>query len=129
MTIVTWIIVAGVVLGFLLVKRMGQATPELAREWLTKGALVIDVRSEGEYQERHLPGTINIPLGRLGHEIDRYARNKEQPLLLHCLSGTRSGAGVTTLKQVGYANVSNLGSYRRAQKILATPQTAATRKL
>jgi phage shock protein E len=124
MTIATWIIVAAVVLGFVLLKAMGQTKPEVAREWLDKGALVIDVRSEAEYQERHLAGTINIPLGRLGDEIGRYTTNKEQPLLLHCLSGTRSGMGVSTLKRLGYVKVSNLGSYGRAEKILAAQQDA-----
>jgi rhodanese-related sulfurtransferase len=51
--------------------------------------------------------------------IARVAPNKEQPLLLHCLSGTRSAAGEDTLKRMGYQNVLNLGSYGRAQKILS----------
>ena len=80
---------------------------------------MIDVRSEAEFRERHLPNAINIPLNRLGDEIGRYAPNKEQPLLLHCLSGTRSAMGASALKKLGYRNVSNLGSYARAEKILA----------
>ena len=120
MTVVTWIILAGAVVTFLLVKRLGQATPELARDWVNKGAVVIDVRSEGEYQERHLPGVINIPLDRLSEEISRYATNKDQPILLHCLSGTRSGMGASKLKRMGYSNVSNLGSYGRAEKIIGS---------
>ena len=80
---------------------------------------MIDVRSESEFQERHLPGAINIPLNRLGEEIARRAPNKEQPLLLHCLSGTRSGMGTSALKRMGYQNVFNLGSYGRAEKILS----------
>jgi phage shock protein E len=118
MTIVTWIIIVGAVAAFLLVKRLTQATPATAREWLNKGALVIDVRSEAEFRERHLPGAINIPLNRLGDEIARHAPNKEQPLLLHCLSGTRSGMGTSALKKMGYHNVFNLGSYGRAGKIV-----------
>jgi phage shock protein E len=119
MNLVTWIVIAGAVVAFLLLKRLSLVTPATAREWLKKGALVIDVRSEGEFQERHLPGAINIPLNRLGEEIARHAPNKEQPLLLHCLSGTRSGMGASALKKMGYQNVFNLGSYGRAEKILA----------
>ena len=80
---------------------------------------MIDVRSESEFQERHLPGAINIPLNRLSEEIARHAPTKEQPLLLHCLSGTRSGMGTSALKKMGYQNVFNLGSYGRAEKILS----------
>jgi len=116
---VTWIIIiAAVLIAFLLLKRLTQLTPASAREWLNKGALVIDVRSEAEYREQHLPGTINIPLNRLGNEIACHAPNKERPLLLHCLSGGRSGIGKGVLQKLGYQHVFNLGSYGRAEKIV-----------
>ena len=118
MTIATWIFIGTVIAAFLIFKQMNAVKPEVAREWLKKGATVIDVRSEAEFQEKHLPRAINIPLDRLGDEIGRVAPNKEQPLLLHCLSGTRSGAGEATLKKMGYRNVFNLGSYSRAEEIL-----------
>ena len=119
MTIATWIFIGTVIAAFLIFKQVNAVKPETAREWLKKGATVIDVRSEGEFQEKHLPGAINIPLNRLGDEIARVAPNKEQPLLLHCLSGTRSAAGEATLKKMGYRNVFNLGSYGRAENILS----------
>ena len=121
MNLVTWIVIVGAVVAFLLLKRLNLVTPATAREWLNKGALVVDVRSEGEFQERHLPGAINIPLGRLGDEIARRAPDKEQAILLHCLSGTRSGMAKARLKQMGYRNVFNLGSYGRAAGILGSP--------
>lgn len=114
----TWIVIVVAIAAFLLVKRLTQANPAAAREWLNKGSLVIDVRSEAEYREQHLPGTINIPLDRLGDEIARHAPKKEQPLLLHCRSGARSGTGTSALKKMGYQHVFNLGSYERAEKIL-----------
>jgi phage shock protein E len=118
MSIVTWIVIVGAVAAFLLVKRLTQISPAEAREWLSKGALVVDVRGEDEFQERHLKGAINIPLNRLGDEIARHAPNKEQPLLLYCLSGTRSGMGASKLKSLGYQYARNLGSYGRAETIL-----------
>jgi phage shock protein E len=118
MSIVTWIVIVGAIAAFLLVKRLTQANPATAREWLNESALVIDVRSEAEYRAQHLPGTINIPVDRLGDDIARHAPNKEQPLLLHCRSGTRSGMGTSALKKLGYRNVLNLGSYGRAAQIL-----------
>ena len=118
MTVATWIIIGVAIAAFLIFKQMSVVRPGTAREWLNKGATVIDVRSEAEFQEKHLPGTTNIPLDRLSDEIARVAPNKEQPLLLHCLSGTRSAAGEATLKKMGYRNVFNLGSYGRAEQIL-----------
>ena len=122
MNLVTWIVIVGAVVAFLLLKRLSLVTTATAREWLNKGALVVDVRSEGEFQERHLPGAINIPLGRLGDEMARRAPDKEQAILLHCLSGTRSGMAKARLKQMGYRNVFNLGSYGRAAGILGSPK-------
>ena len=121
MNLVTWIVIVGAVVAFLLLKRLSLVTTATAREWPNKGALVVDVRSEGEFQERHLPGAINIPLGRLADEIARRAPDKEQAILLHCLSGTRSGMAKARLKQMGYRNVFNLGSYGRAAGILGSP--------
>jgi phage shock protein E len=120
MRLSTWIILAVAIAAFLLYKRLTQLRPDAARDWLNKGAKVIDVRGEGEFQEKHLPGAVNIPLNRLRDEIARLAPNKEQPLLLHCLSGARSGMGAAMLKKMGYRNVFNLGSYGRAEKILAS---------
>jgi phage shock protein E len=118
MSLVTWIVILAAVVAFLVIKRLTQTSPATARDWLSQGALVIDVRSESEYRERHLPNAINIPLNRLRDEIAHYAPRKEQPLLLHCLSGARSGMGASTLKGMGYVHVSNLGSYGRAEKIV-----------
>jgi phage shock protein E len=116
----TWIIIGGAVAAFLLLKRLTLVRPEAARAWLEKGARVLDVRSEGGFQGGHLLGAVNIPLDRLRDEIVQLGPDKEQPLLLHCLSGTRSGMGKGMLKKMGYRNVFNLGSYGRAEKILAT---------
>jgi phage shock protein E len=116
----TWIILGGAVAAFLLLKRLTLVRPAVARDWLKKGARVIDVRSEEEFKGRHLPGAANIPLDRLRDEVARFAPNKEQPLLLHCLSGTRSGMGKATLRKMGYRHVFNLGSYGRAARILGT---------
>ena len=120
MNITVWIIILGAIGAVMLMKRLNQASPSTARDWLNKGALVIDVRSEAEYRDQHLPGTINIPLGRLEDEIARHAPKKEQPILLHCQSGMRSGLGTSTLKKLGYGNVLNLGSYGRAKEMLGS---------
>ena len=115
----TWIIIGGAVIGFLVLKRLDLVRPEIARAYLKRGAKVIDVRSEAEFQEKHLPGAVNIPLNRLRDDIGRLAPEKDQAILLHCLSGGRSGIGKSILKKMGYRNAFNLGSYGRAARILA----------
>jgi phage shock protein E len=93
--------------------------PEVARDCLKRGAKVIDVRSEAEFQEKHLPGVLNIPLDRLREQIGRRVPSKEQVILLHCLSGGRSAIVKSILRNTGYRNAFNLGSYGRARRILA----------
>ncbi len=105
----------GVLLGL---KKMGQVSASRARELCQQGARVIDVRSSGEYQARHLAVAENIPLDVLGRQVESLIPDKDTVLLLHCLSGTRSGMARRTLQGMGYNNVHNLGSYARAEGIL-----------
>jgi rhodanese-related sulfurtransferase len=85
---------------------------------LKNGALVIDVRSSGEFASGHLPVAINVPLDEIETVLPQRVKDKNQVLLLHCQSGTRSGMAKTKLKRMGYPNVFNLGSYGRAETIL-----------
>jgi phage shock protein E len=112
------LVVIGIVLLFVGIKQLGSISPEAARKHLRQGAKVIDVRSPQELQSGHLPGAVNIPGSAIEAHIARYAPNKETVLLLHCLSGGRSGLAVQMLKKLGYKNAFNLGSYGRAEKIV-----------
>jgi phage shock protein E len=112
------IIVGGVMAALAGLKQISLARPDKARACLQQGGKVIDVRSPEEYQAGHLDGALNIPLGDLRDQIARHAPDTDQPLLLHCLSGGRSALGRRMLRQMGYRHVFNLGSYRRAEKIV-----------
>ena len=113
-----WIIVGTGIVGFLALKRLALLDSTAAHDYLKKGAKVVDARSEQEFQQDHLPRAINIPLGRLKEEIDRQVPDKDQAVLLHCLSGGRSSIGKAILKRMGYRNAFNLGSLGRARRIL-----------
>lgn len=113
-----WIIIGSTILLFFVLKRMWSAGPAVVSDSLRRGAKVIDVRTEAEYRERHLPGAINIPLNQLSSQISRYVPDKDQPVLLHCLSGGRSGIGTGILKRMGYRQCYNLGSLERARNLL-----------
>ena len=113
------LIVGGVIAVVFVLKRMSLVSPDAARERLQQGALVVDVRSAEEHRSRHLPGAVNIPLGELQESLPRRVTDKNQVLLLHCRSGTRSGIAKRQLKGMGYQNAFNLGSYARAQQIVS----------
>lgn len=78
-------------------------------ELLQKGAVIVDVRSPSEYAAGHYPGSQNIPLNDLTNRASEIP--KEKPVLLCCASGARSGLAVTVLKQKGYGNALNIGSW------------------
>ena len=115
----TVLISAVVVAAFLLYTRSGVISVKDARSYLKKGALVIDVRTAGEFVAGHLPVAVNLPLSEIESNWSRRIKNKNQVLLLHCQSGARSGAAKVKLTALGCPNVFNLGSYARAERIVA----------
>ena len=112
------IVVGAVVVAFFIVKRMSFVSEEAARKHLAQGALVIDVRSPEEFRSGHVPDAINLPLGELRESLPHRVKDKNQVLLLHCLSGGRSGIARGQARSLGYPNTFNLGSYARAEKIV-----------
>ena len=101
-----------------LLKKSGGISTQAALMHLKNGALVIDVRSRGEFSSGHLPDAVNIPLDEIETEVPKMMKDKHQVLLLHCASGMRSGVAQRKLKSLGYTNAFNLGSYGRAENIL-----------
>ena len=78
-----------------------------------KYIVLIDVRSgqeyeEGQYEEGHLDGAINIPVYNIEKEISKYVRNAEDTIILYCSSGSRSRQAKEILENLGYSEVYNL---------------------
>lgn len=92
---------------------------EKARKMIDEGAVIIDVRSENEYQTSHLERTVHIPLPELKERIGKTVADKGKVVLLHCRSGSRSFAAKRMLKGMGYENVYNLGSFKRAKRMIS----------
>lgn len=82
-----------------------------------KGALIIDVRSTGEYAGGHIKGSINIPLDSLGNQLGKL-KDKNQAIITCCASGMRSGSAKSMLKSKGYTNVHNGGGWSALQRKL-----------
>ena len=67
------------------------------------GALVIDVREVGEYEEGHIEGAVNIPLRTLTQNLDLVPTDRQ--VFVYCKSGYRAGLGTSALRMLGYDNV------------------------
>ena len=83
------------------------------------GALVVDVRTPGEFAGGHAEGAINIPYDVISREIGNAAPDKEQAIVLYCHSGARAAAAKRALAREGYTNVVNAATLGNMQKILS----------
>jgi phage shock protein E len=119
-----WLIPLVLVIGFLLFKKLGQVPKSEAVTLLNHGALLLDVRSPGEFSSERIDGAVNVPLDSLEAGMAGVASDKSRPILVHCLSGTRSAFAVRTLRRMGYTQVHDLGSIGRARSLAAEAREA-----
>jgi phage shock protein E len=93
--------------GFLFGRRRNL---EASRRLIDEGALLLDVRTEDEFAERHVDGALNIPVqalaGRL-HELPP----RQHPIIVHCRSGMRSAKAADLLRKAGWTRVHDIGGY------------------
>lgn len=84
---------------------------------MAEGAVIVDVRTPGEFSQGHIKGSVNIPLDKLVQNIARL-KSKSKPIITCCASGMRSASAKGILQSRGYANVHNGGAWHRLnQKI------------
>ena len=74
-----------------------------------RGALLIDVRTPGEFNSGHIKGSINIPLNNLQSHLPKV--NKTKPIITCCASGMRSASARQILLNNGYEEVYNGGPW------------------
>jgi len=73
-----------------------------------KNALVLDVREESEYKAGHLLNARLIRLGKLRERIGELGKYREQPVVVVCRSGNRSGTACAMLNKQGFSQTYNL---------------------
>lgn len=70
------------------------------KEFMEKGAVIIDVRSAGEFQTGHIKGSKNIPLNVISSKINDI-KKLDKPVIACCASGMRSAQATSILKSNG----------------------------
>ncbi|MFY7910046.1 MAG: rhodanese-like domain-containing protein [Emticicia sp.] len=83
-------------------------------ELVKQGAIILDVRSLGEFAGGHIKGAINIPVDSLGRNLSKL-KDKNKPIITCCASGMRSAAAKNILSSNGYTQVYNGGSWGSLQ--------------
>ena len=86
-------------MGLLSMLGLGGKT-ESVKEFMDKGAIIIDVRTPGEFQGGHIKGSKNIPLNTIGNQIESI-KKLNKPVIACCASGMRSSQATSILKSNG----------------------------
>jgi hydroxyacylglutathione hydrolase len=82
------------------------AAPEVMARQRANDVAVLDVRSEAEWREGHIPGALHVPLGYLTDRLDEIP--SDRPVVIHCQAGARSAIGASVLLCAGRERVINL---------------------
>ena len=84
---------------------------------IEQGAVIVDVRSKGEYNGGHIKGSKNIPLNSIGQNLKKVG-DKNKPVITCCASGMRSASAKNILEAAGFTQVHNGGGWRTLQNKL-----------
>lgn len=88
-------------------------SPNEARDLLAAKppAVLLDVRTEGEYRDGRIPGAVLLPFDEITRESAAgVIPAKNSTVIVYCRSGRRSGIAAETLRDLGYTNVRDLGA-------------------
>jgi len=95
----------------------GTKKSEKIREYYENGAVVLDVRSPGEFASGHAKGSKNIPLQNINGQLNQI-KKWNKPVIACCQSGMRSGSAKSILQNAGIECI-NGGSWTQVQKALS----------
>ena len=73
------------------------------------GYIIIDARTQEEYDQGHIPGAIMIPEYEIVDRAEKELPDKDQLILVYCRSGRRSKIAAEELVKLGYTNVKEFG--------------------
>ena len=74
-----------------------------------EGYIILDVRTQEEYDQGHIPGAILIPDTEVEVTAEEVLTDKDQLLLVYCRSGRRSKLASEILVELGYTNIKEFG--------------------
>jgi rhodanese-related sulfurtransferase len=86
-------------------------TAEEAKQIMDReeGYIILDTRTQAEYDEGHIPGAIVIPHDEITDRAEEELPHKDQLILVYCRSGRRSKLAAEALVKLGYTNIKEFG--------------------
>lgn len=85
---------------------------EKIEEILANGGLLVDVRTQAEYETKHMENAVNIPYADIYLKVEKVLPDKSRPLIVYCATGKRSYMAKERLDFMGYKEVYFLGEMR-----------------
>ncbi|MDY4996143.1 MAG: rhodanese-like domain-containing protein [Bacilli bacterium] len=84
---------------------------EAKEKIINDGAILLDVRTKEEYNEKHIDGASLLPLDIIDIDsISQIVSEKDTPIIVYCRSGNRSKQAREKLIALGYSKVYDLGA-------------------
>ena len=74
-----------------------------------EGYIILDVRTQEEYDEGHIPGATQISHEEIAEKAEEVLTDKNQLILVYCRSGRRSKIAAEALVELGYTNIKEFG--------------------
>ena len=74
-----------------------------------EGYIILDVRTQEEYDQGHIPGAIMISHEEIAEKAEEVLTDKDQLILVYCRSGRRSKIAAEALVELGYTNIKEFG--------------------
>ena len=74
-----------------------------------EGYIILDVRTQAEYEEGHIPGAVCIPNEEIGTERPEGLTDPAQRIFVYCRSGNRSKKAAQKLADMGYTAIVEMG--------------------
>ena len=86
-------------------------TAEKAKEIMDseEGYIILDVRTQEEYDEGHIPGATQLSHEEIAEKAEEMLTDKNQLILVYCRSGRRSKIAAEALMELGYTNIKEFG--------------------
>ena len=75
----------------------------------SEGYVILDVRTQEEFDQGHIPGAILIPDTEVAERAEEVLTDKDQLILVYCRSGRRSKLAAADLVELGYTNIKEFG--------------------
>ena len=113
-----FILMKKILLTLMVFGSFGAFAEETLETTQASNPILVDVRTEAEWNDGYIETAIHIPLDKILQKIEFATENKEQTIYLYCRSGQRSAKAEKALQSIGYTNAKNIGGIKQASSNL-----------